>query len=247
MSGKHSYRRILVVGEGRETEYNYFVGLRNAASDILDATATSLRVVRGRGGDARGIVEHAVKERRSFEPDRRRGDRVFLVMDTEGDGRAPELPAAERLAEKHGIEIVFSSPSLEYWFRCHFPQCPRGFIGSCAAVVSDLNNLWGTVSRADYSKSDKDIYPRLSAHIELAREQALRIDLAHIQQSGSARRRNPSTQIYELVAMLLGARSGTRCPISGVWSLVANRAVTAQIQKGDVMPNHSGGNVLWSI
>ena len=44
-------RRVLIVGEGRETEFNYFVGFRNAFEDQLDATATSVRVARGRGGN----------------------------------------------------------------------------------------------------------------------------------------------------------------------------------------------------
>lgn len=92
-------RRVLIVGEGRETEYNYFVGFRNAFERELEATATSVSVRRGNGGDARGIVENAIKEAKRFQPDRKRGDRVILLLDTEGAGRAPELPYAEKLAE----------------------------------------------------------------------------------------------------------------------------------------------------
>ena len=46
-------RRVLIVGEGRETEYNYFVGFRNAFEAELKATATSMHVKRGKGGDGR--------------------------------------------------------------------------------------------------------------------------------------------------------------------------------------------------
>lgn len=113
MSRLAQRRRVLIVGEGRETEYNYFVGFRNANQKELEAAATSVSVVRGRGGDATNIVRNAIKEARRFQPDRRRGDRVFLAMDTEGAGRAPELPAAKRLARDHGIEIVSSCPSFE--------------------------------------------------------------------------------------------------------------------------------------
>ena len=46
-----SKRRILIVGEGRETEYNYFVGFRNAFENELEASATSISVKRGNGGE----------------------------------------------------------------------------------------------------------------------------------------------------------------------------------------------------
>ena len=66
MSKFASKRRILIVGEGRETEYNYFVGFRNRFENELEATATSIRVKRGKGGDARGIVENAIKEAKNW-------------------------------------------------------------------------------------------------------------------------------------------------------------------------------------
>jgi hypothetical protein len=138
-------RRILIVGEGRETEYNYFVGFRTAFEDFLKATATSVSVKRGRGGDACGIVRNAIKEAEKFEPDHKCGDRVFLLLDVEGTGnvpgrgRAPELPAAEKLAAENEIEIVYSAPSFEYWLLCHFAKASRGHFADCDAVISMLN------------------------------------------------------------------------------------------------------------
>jgi hypothetical protein len=59
-------RRVLIVGEGRETEYNYFVGFRNALEEQLEAMATSVSVKRGKGGNAQNIVENAIKEAKKF-------------------------------------------------------------------------------------------------------------------------------------------------------------------------------------
>jgi hypothetical protein len=87
-------RRVLIVGEGRETEYNCFVGFRNAFEEQLEATSTSISVKRGEGGNAQNIVENAIKEAKRFQPVRIRGDRVFLLLDTDCPGRAPELPGA---------------------------------------------------------------------------------------------------------------------------------------------------------
>ena len=238
-------RRVLIVGEGRETEYNYFVGFRNAFEEELEATATSVSVARGKGGDARSIVENAIHEAKKFEPDRNRGDRVFLLLDTEGPGRAPELPGADKLAEKNGIEIVYSCPAFEYWLLCHFQKISRGYFNDCDAVIAALDKRWKSVCNTRYDKADNDVFDRLSHLLVVARDQALAIDLHHAGSKGAARRVNPSTQVYELIAILIGARTGEKCPITGSWKLIGDARVAIQISKGKDMPTHSNNAVNW--
>ena len=238
-------RRILIVGEGRETEYNYFVGFRNAFEDVLKATATSVSVARGKGGNARGIVEHAIKELKKFQPERKRGDRVYLLLDTEGAGRAPELPAAETLATQHGVGIVYSCPAFEYWLLCHFATISRGHFADCATVITALNKKWSSVSKAAYDKADLDVFKRLYDLLDTAHAQALHIDLHHMGTSGSARCVNPSTQVYELIAILVGAKSGEKCPMDGTWKLLGDAGVAIQLNKGDTLPQHEGNAAHW--
>jgi hypothetical protein len=240
-------RRVLIVGEGRETEYNYFVGFRNNFEAELKSAATSIRVVRGRGGNARNIVDNAVKEARKFQPVKKRGDRVFVLLDTEGHGRAPELPGAEALAEKHDIEIVYSSPAFEYWLLCHFERIPRGHFNDCAAVITALDKKWGRVCKTTYDKADHDVFDRLSHLLGVARIQALDVDLHHLHSGVAPRRANPSTQVYELIAILIGARTGEKCPIEGTWKLTGNSDVQIQCNKGDDMPNRGDKAVSWRI
>lgn len=239
--------RVLIVGEGRETEYNYFVGFRNAFEDELEAAAIAVSVARGKGGDARRIVKNAIHKAKKFAPDRKRGDRVFLLLDTEGPGRAPELPEAERLAAKHGIEIVYSCPSFEYWLLCHFKKVARSYFKDCEAVIEEMNKKWKQVCNTLYNKADKDVFERLSDNLETARTQALEIDLHHLTSVESGLRVNPSTQVYELVAILIGARSGERCPIQGEWKLVADPTVAIRLEKGDVIPNRGEQSSNWRI
>jgi len=244
-----SKRRVLIVGEGRETEYNYFVRFRNAFEKELVATATSVSVRRGRGGDAHNIVQNAIKEAKKFKPDRKRGDRVFLLLDTEGTGRSPELPAAERLARKQGVEIIYSCPAIEYWLLCHFPKIPRGNFKDCAAVESELNKVkhWGSVCNTKYDKADQDIFDRLSPLLNRARAQALEIDLHHLRNTGSALRTNPSTQVYELIAILIGTQTGEKCPSAGAWKLIGDARVTIQLNKGDEMPTYENKEAHWQL
>lgn len=180
-------RRVLIVGEGKETEYNYFVGFRNAFARELETTATSVKVARGRGGDACRIVDNAIKEAKKFNPSRRHGDRVVLLLDTEGPGsmagrvRKPELRSAENLARKNDIEIFYSCPAFEYWLLCHFENISRAQFKDCNAVIVDLDKekRWKSVCNTQYEKSDKDVFDRLSQRLDVARDQALEIDLHH--------------------------------------------------------------------
>jgi hypothetical protein len=242
-------RRILIVGEGRETEYNYFVGFRRAFEKELEATSTSITVARGKGGNARNIVENAIKKAKQFQPDRKRGDSVFLLLDTEGVGRASELPAAEVLARKNGIEIVYSCPAFEYWLLCHFHHPSRGYFKDCNAVIEalDKDKHWNSVCKTEYDKADQDIFDRLSDLLDQARAHALEIDLHHLRTVKIARRTNPSTQVYELIAILIGARTGEKCPITGSWKLVGDVKFTKQISKGDELPSHEETVAHWKL
>lgn len=246
LSHPNSKRRILIVGEGRETEYNYFVGFRKAFESELEATNVSISVRRGRGGDARSIVKKAIDEARKFEPNRKRGDRVFLLLDTEGVGRAPELVAAEELARRKDIEIVYSSPAFEYWFLCHFANIPKGYFNDCSAVITELNKHWKDVCKSEYNKSDVDVFDRLSSKLDIARSQGLDIDLANIRNGIAAAKSNPSSQVYELIARLIGIRSNEKCPIGGDWKPLGGTSVST-FSKGDLMPPVKSEIVVWQF
>jgi hypothetical protein len=43
------------------------------------------------------------------------------------------------------------------------------------------------------------------------------------------------------------ARTGQRCPESGVWQVVGYPTTTAPIAKGNVMPPYAGAAVTWEL
>ena len=110
-----------------------------------------------------------------------------------------------------------------------------------------MNKKWKQVCNTLYNKADKDVFERLSDNLESARTQALEIDLHHLTSVESVLRVNPSTQVYELVAILIGARSGERCPIRGEWKLVADPTVAIRLEKGEVIPNRGDQAANWRI
>ncbi len=157
------------------------------------------------------------------------------------------MPAAEKLAAENDIEIVYSTPAFEYWFQCHFPKVSRGHFADCNAVIDALNKNWKSGSNAAYDKADVRIFNRLEAMLNTARAQALETDLFHIGTSGNARHVNPSTQVYELIAILIGVESGDKCPLGGTWKLKGDATTTEQRKKGDKMPQHGGKAARWHL
>lgn len=247
MRPRNTNKRFLIVGEGQETEYNYFVGMRNRFRDRLRELATSVAVALGKGGSAKQIVQHAAKELRKFKPDPRRGDRVFLLLDTEGShGNSSDLREAEDLAAKNAIEIVYSAPAFEYWLLCHFNNASRSTLKDCAAAIQSLDRLWGEVASSRYEKTDDKIFSRLSDRLDIARDQALAIDIHNLQTDGECVKRNPSSQVYELVARMLGCESKTKCPIAGAWESLKG-SQKAHFQKGELLPELDGEAVTWRL
>ena len=238
-------RRILIVGEGRETEYNYIVGFRKYFEIELKAAAISITPKRGKGGNACAIVKSAINAARTFEPNYKRGDRVYLLLDTEGSGRESELPEALTLASRNNIHVVLSSPSIEYWLLCHFENVPRRYFSNCADVIDELNKKWTSVCKTVYDKSDKDLFDRLSPLLGLACDQALKKDLHTLKSQSVVFGVNPSSQIYELIAFLIGVRTGEKCPIACTWTAIGDDASKADFQKGILMPSCKNKRVTW--
>jgi hypothetical protein len=49
------------------------------------------------------------------------------------------------------------------------------------------------------------------------------------------------------VAIGTTAKTGERCPESGVWEVVGTPSTTAPISRGEVMPPYAGKAVTWRL
>ena len=50
-----------------------------------------------------------------------------------------------------------------------------------------------------------------------------------------------------VIAILIGARTHERCPISGTWKLIGDASVTIQLDKGNIMPAHNNNAPSWQL
>jgi hypothetical protein len=150
-------RTVLVVGEGRETEPNYFDGLKREDAVAARFTVT---VKKGPGISPEKIVEEAVKYKLQAAARSEDFDEVWCVMDTEGPEKRGSLARALRMARDNDIKVCLSNPAFEVWLLSHFERS-AGFCLDCGAVIVKLNKRWRKNFSLDYDKADDRLYHRI--------------------------------------------------------------------------------------
>ncbi len=187
----------MIVGEGEKTEPNYFRALKKLE---IVKSRFEIKVVRGSGSNALGVVEHAVKEMDEGDG----FDETWCVLDVEDSSKRESLDSAIKLAKANNIHLCLSNPSIEVWFLAHFKYVSAAF-DNCDKVIDELNKRgnWPTVQKAPYSKSadhfDKliDKLPTALKNARDTREKAHKV----VDSTADA---NSSTEMYKLVGYLLG-------------------------------------------
>jgi hypothetical protein len=196
--------RILIVCEGRETEPNYFRGLRDE-----EAVRQNFSVVvqKGKGGSCLTVVEHAVAEREKAAARVENYDEVWCALDVEGGDRRGQMGEARALAGRHEIRLGLSNPSFECWLLAHFVRTKRSFAG-CDKVIEELNKHWRREFGRDYEKNDEQIFAGLAGRTGTAIANARSVREQDWASSSDIVDCNSATDVYLLVERLLGL--GTR-------------------------------------
>lgn len=191
-------RRILVVGEGKETEPNYF----RAFGKEHGARCGFCLVVKGAGGySPEHCVNRAVVEMKATRNPDEEYDEVWCVFDVESVGKADSLSKAIATAKKSSIKTCLSNPSFEVWLIAHFERTSRSFVDAKAAE-RHLDGHWQQACGQPYDKADPRVYERLRASTETAIKNAREV---HVTDHGrkDVQKCNSSTEVYQLVTFLL--------------------------------------------
>jgi hypothetical protein len=198
---------FLIVTEGKVTEKLYFELLRKK----LELKAATVQVVHSGYTDAFGLLNSAI-DIRDQESRRRSGrkignrevggfDHVWVVFDTDVPHREGQLGSALQLARNHGINIAFSTPSVELWLLLHFRDRP-GYLDSRAAENA-LEEAWGQKYDKD-EETFKCLWLQLCPQIAAAVNRAGQIRQYH-EASGAPFPANPSTNADLLVLAMNAA------------------------------------------
>lgn len=146
---------MLIVCEGKKTEYHYFHQLKQEACVKKSFNVT---VKPGKGGSRQQIAQYAV-ERKEYASDDY--DAVWCVMDVEHPDGLDDIREALTLLKSKRIRPALSNPAFEVWLLAHFQRPGMHFL-DCDAVIKELDKHWRREFHAAYDKADERIYRRLS-------------------------------------------------------------------------------------
>lgn len=198
-----TYKGILIVCEGEQTEPLYFESLKK----IERLTSADIKIVHGKHSDPINVINKAIDEQekqKQYLP----FDKVYCVID--GDVSA-NLNEAKKLAKENNIQLMISYPCMEYWYICHFdcyrsPIIATGNKSSGENCVSILNGYWNKAFKKNYTKNQANLYALLRDKLETA----IRHAKAGLRQAKDEGELNPSTQVYELVDYLRNIKTANQ-------------------------------------
>ena len=195
-------RRVLVVGEGKQTEPNYFRGLRDE-----DCVRENFAVIvkAGAGKTPLETVEKAIELAGSAK---RKGkdfgyDKVWCVLDVEQAGENPHLAEARQRARENDICVVLSNPAFEVWFVAHFERTTKSFV-DCERLIDYLDKHWQREFGGKYEKNDPKVYRHLCDRTENAIRNAKTVREVDFSDKQDIVDCNSATEVYKIVETLLG-------------------------------------------
>jgi hypothetical protein len=191
---------VLIQGEEKETEPNYFNGLRK---DGQISKQFKVTVKKGPGYSAINIIRKAIKHIRRAKSRGEDYDEVWCVLDVESPSRRKSLNDALELAEANDITTCLSNPCFEVWFLSHFERKATAY-PNCSAVVRKLDKYW---HNNNFQKGDKNTYERLASKTGKAINYAMWIREKHHGLSKHTADCNSSTDVYKLVQYLVANRN----------------------------------------
>jgi hypothetical protein len=184
-----SYRRILIVCEGKKTEPNYFKAFpdKPEVHDPLD--------IRGTGYNTLSLVEETLRLNGDAKKQGCLYSEIWCVFDK--DSFSDDIfNQALQLAENHKIHCAYSIEAFEIWYLLHYIYTDTGL--SRSQYAEKLSKLLDKT----YLKNDPEMYKLLTPKQETAIKNAKRL---YSQQYGQPLKlQNPITTVFQLVERLNG-------------------------------------------
>ncbi len=195
-------RSLIIVCEGKETEYGYFEAIRQS----MRLRTLQVEVIHPNATDPRSIVSAAIEYKqeridddrwRENNDDPQQNDTVWAVFD--GDEHLQHAPQnwndAIQLAENNDVNLAVSNPCFELWYLLHY-QNQNANINRNNAKQILRNHI------PNYEKSDT-LYPDplenlTNNAISRAEQLSQRTEADELPFYT-----NPSTGVYKLVRSLL--------------------------------------------
>ena len=179
----------IIVTDTKETEQNYFYGLRASIPRDLQGKI----VIKVSKADTDKLVEEA-KNLRSMQP---QFCEPWIVFDRD---QVKDFDTIISKAEENNINVGWSNPCIEIWFNAYFGSMPTYMdsINCCKG----FSGAFKTKSGQYYKKSDKNIFRKLNT----IGDEKIAIETAEKRHNDWLKdgvsipsKMNPCTTLYQLV------------------------------------------------
>jgi len=188
--------RILILCEGKETEPNYFNGLK-ADKSYHFLSSVDVVVYDTNKNTAKELVKEAITLIKEAKREKNPIFETWVVVDRDGYTKHPH---AFDQAAANDVCIAFSSISFEYWLLLHFEYTTKAF-RDCDQLIKHLKDKRFLPG---YGKSS-DIYAAVKVNTDTAIEHArqLRKNCPDLSPSAKPFDIDPYTNVDILVSRLI--------------------------------------------
>lgn len=185
---RREYRTVVIFCEGLATEHDYLNAVKKLP-DVRSNTSVRIELDPDQGAPLT-LVQRAVRRLADKEV-----DACWCVFDVEWPSHHPNLHQAIQLAQANGVGTAISNPCFELWLILHHRDHTAFLDTRCA------NRDSKALDGRDGKHIDAHAYmPLRAAAVDRARRLAER----HARQGNSMPDDNPSSSMYELLAVLEG-------------------------------------------
>lgn len=139
----------LVVTDTKETESNYFKGLRDSLPDEIKDRLV-IKIVKT---ETKNLIDECIDLKREL----RQYCIPWIVFDRD---RVPDFDKILKRADKLEIHVGWSNPCFETWMFGYFGNVPQ--IYDSKQCCKQFGDIYKKKTGQEYSKADKNLYSKLN-------------------------------------------------------------------------------------
>lgn len=183
----------LIVCEGKQTEPNYFNGLKQ---EINKKYGNKVEVlipnidIKGTGMNTTSLVKYTQK---IINYSHKIYGQVWVVFDKD-DYSDEQFDSAIKNCD---YTVAWSNPNFELWLLSHFKKINRYV--SKEDVLQELSAEFKKNGLGEYSKNDADIFNKVTNEGKLNIAIKNCESMEELNKEGQASQRNPMTKVYKIV------------------------------------------------
>ncbi|HCQ55946.1 MAG TPA: hypothetical protein DIU30_06375 [Clostridiales bacterium] len=183
----------LIVCEGKQTEPNYFNGLKKKINKNYGSKVDVLIPnidIKGTGMNTTSLVKYTQK---TVNHANKVYGQVWVVFDKD-DYNDEQFNSA---IDNCNYNVAWSNPNFELWLLAHFKKVNRYV--SKDAVLQELSKEFQKSELGEYSKNDVNIFDKVTSKGKLHTAIKNCEYMEELNKDGQASQRNPMTKVYKIV------------------------------------------------